>query len=160
MPYNTALVALAGLLGIGGMLVGCQSPAVSLNEPATPPSASKSDSPKVTEDVVLAFDPEGGAEENLDFFTQVMSDSGAGTADQDVIESVEALIEAGFDPSKMSHTAPESQVKLPVDSVSVAVKMDGMCLVAQFTDKWLTTAVATETQSGCLIGKVVSVEID
>jgi hypothetical protein len=38
--------------------------------------------------------------------------------------------------------------------VSFAVAFGGECLIAQFSTSWLTTTVAGELASGCLIGDV------
>jgi hypothetical protein len=60
----------------------------------------------------------------------------------------------------MTHTAVESKIGASVDSVSLAIAFKGECLIAQFSDTWLTTTVAEELASGCLIGEVVKASLE
>jgi len=112
----------------------------------------------VAEEAVYEFIPEGSAEDNLPFFTQVLEDSGAGAPGGELSNALEALIAAGFDPATMSHTAASSKIELPVDSISLAVAFNNQCLIGQFSTTWLETQVALPTPTGCLIGDIVELE--
>jgi hypothetical protein len=60
----------------------------------------------------------------------------------------------------MTHTAVMSKIGASVDSVSLAVAFKGECLIAQFSETWLTTTVADELASGCLIGDVKKASLE
>jgi hypothetical protein len=66
-----------------------------------------------------------------------------------------ALEDLGFVRGSMSHTAPASKIELPADSTSVAIDIAGECLIGQFSEEWVTVAIAPPTASGCLIGDVI-----
>jgi len=137
-PQN--LVAIALLMS--GFITGCTAN----SEPAAEPEISKSPE--------LSFYPTGSASKNLPVFESAMQLSGAGRPSHDIAESIALLVETGFDIEAITHTAIESKIGASVDSVSLAVAFDGQCLIAQFSTSWLTTTVADELASGCLIGDV------
>jgi hypothetical protein len=137
-PQN--LVAIALLMS--GFITGCTAN----SEPAAEPETSKSPE--------LSFYPTGSASKNLPVFESAMQLSGAGRPSHDIAESIALLVETGFDIEAITHTAIESKIGASVDSVSLAVAFDGQCLIAQFSTSWLTTTVADELASGCLIGDV------
>jgi hypothetical protein len=89
-----------------------------------------------------------------------MKESGAGKPNHDLTESIKLLRETGFSIEAMTHTAVESKIGASVDSVSLAIAFKGECLIAQFSDTWLTTTVAEELASGCLIGEVVKASLE
>jgi hypothetical protein len=137
-PQN--LVAIALLMS--GFITGCTAN----SEPAAEPEISKSPE--------LSFYPTGSASKNLPVFESAMQLSGAGRPSHDITESIALLVETGFDIEAITHTVIESKIGASVDSVSLAVAFDGQCLIAQFSTSWLTTTVADELASGCLIGDV------
>jgi hypothetical protein len=118
---------------------------------ATPEQSAEPEGSKAPE---FLFYPTGSASSNLPIFESVMELSGAGRPNHDIAESIALLVETGFDIEAITHTAVESKIGASVDSVSLAVAFDGQCLVAQFSTSWLTTTVADELVSGCLIGDV------
>jgi len=140
------LVAIA--LVLGGFLSGCTAAA----EPTAEPEVSKAPE--------FFFYPTGSAASNLPVFESVMKESGAGKPNHDLTESIELLVETGFDIKAITHTAVESKIGASVDSVSLAAAFKGECLIAQFSNTWLTTKVADEIASGCLIGDVEKASLE
>jgi hypothetical protein len=142
MPNNKPKRLIAVALILSGLVSGCA---------ATPEPAA---APKVSKAPEFNFYPTGSASSNLTVFENVMEVSGAGKPIHDISKSIELLVETGFDIEVITHTAVESKIGASVDSVSLAVAFGGECLIAQFSTSWLTTTVAGELASGCLIGDV------
>jgi hypothetical protein len=140
--------AIAIALVLGGLLTGCTA--------ATEPTAE----PEVSKSPEFFFYPTGSASSNLPVFESVMKESGAGKPNHDISKSIELLVETGFDIEAITHTAVESKIGASVDSVSLAVAFGGECLIAQFSTSWLTTTVADELASGCLIGDVEKASLE
>jgi hypothetical protein len=143
-----AQTAIAIYLVLGGLLTACTA----AEEPTAEPAASKSPE--------LFFYPTGSASSNLLVFESVMKESGAGKPNHDLAKSIELLVETGFDIETITHTAVESKIGATVDSVSLAIAFKGECLIAQFSNTWLTTTVTDELASGCLIGEVVEPSLE
>ena len=144
--FGTLLVLLTGCVGAG-------EPEV-ISEPSqvvTPPAID-------TEEAAPTFEPGGSAEDNFAVFEWTLRESGAGLPQYDVEKIVSALEDLGFDRGSMSHTAPASKIELPADSTSLAIDIAGECLIGQFSDEWVTVAIAPPTPSGCLIGDVILLE--
>ncbi len=139
--------AISIALVLGGLISGCTS-----SDPLSEPEVSKS--PEVF------FYPTGSAASNLPVFESVMKESGAGKPNHDLTESIKLLGETGFSIAAITHTQLETKTRQPPESVSLAVAFKGECLVAQFSDTWLTTTVADELASGCLIGDVVKASLE
>jgi hypothetical protein len=139
--------AIAITLVLVGLLTGCTT-----SEPVSEPEISKSPE--------FFFYPTGSASSNLPVFENVMKESGAGMPNHDLAESIKLLRETGFSIEAMTYTAVESKIGASVDSVSLAIAFKGECLIAQFSDTWLTTTVAEELASGCLIGDVVKASLE
>lgn len=127
---------------VGFLLTGCSS----TSEPAPEPIASAE--PQFT------FFASGTATQNLPIFENALVVSGAGRPGHDLSESVSLLVDTGFDLEAITHTPLDSKIGEPADSVSLAINFGGECLIAQFSSTWLTTKVADETASGCLIGDI------
>jgi riboflavin synthase alpha subunit len=83
-----------------------------------------------------------------------LQESGAGKPGHEISATVSLLVKTGFNIEAMTHTQLETKIGQPAESVSLAVAVQGQCLIAQFSSTWLTTKVADETASGCLIGDV------
>lgn len=139
--------AIAMALILGGFITGCTQAA----EPTAEPEVSMSPE--------FFFYPTGSATSNLPVFESVMKESGAGKPNHEIAESIKLLRETGFSIEAITHTAVESKIGATVDSVSLAIAFKGECLIAQFSDTWLTTTVAEELASGCLIGDVVKASL-
>jgi PBP1b-binding outer membrane lipoprotein LpoB len=148
MPGKKLQRLIAVTLVVIGLVSGCAT----TPEPSAAPEVSKA--PEFT------FYPTGSASSNLPVFENVMEVSGAGKPNHDISKSIELLVETGFDIEAITHTAVESKIGASVDSVSLAVAFGGECLIAQFSTSWLTTTVADELASGCLIGDVEKASLE
>jgi hypothetical protein len=144
--FTHRLVAIAFV--VGGLLTGCTA----TTEPTVEPQVSKSPE--------FVFYPTGSAASNLPVFENVMKISGAGKPNYVLTESLQLLVETGFDIEAITHTAFQSLTGSSVDSVSLAIAFDGQCLIAQFSTSWLTTTVEEELASGCLIGDVEKASLE
>ncbi|MEX2441440.1 MAG: hypothetical protein WD400_02210, partial [Pontimonas sp.] len=87
------------------------------------------------------FYPELKAATNLPHFEYTLTQNGAGSQPVPARELIDALIDAGFPASSIEATPENSQIALPADSVSVAVFIQGECLIGQYTDGWLAVDV-------------------
>lgn len=135
-------------LVLGGFVTGCTA--------ATEPNAK----PEVSKSPEFFFYPTGSASSNLPVFESVMKESGAGKPNHDLAESIKLLGETGFSIEAITHTQLETMTRQQPESVSLAIAFKGECLIAQFSDTWLTTIVAKELASGCLIGDVVKASLE
>lgn len=116
------------------------------NLEADAPDSDSEDAP------VAQFYPDSSAATNAPYFQQVLADLGAGSEQISVDVVREGLVEAGFDPGTIESTPDDSLIALPADSVSVAVSIDGDCLIGQYTASWLVVDVAPVLSSGtCLV---------
>ena len=141
MTVSSVVFIAMGLLAVTGCSNGAPP------KPVPSPTPSKSVAP--------TLDPKGSALKNLVVFQNALSEAGAGTPGHDISLSISSLLEAGFANESISHTTVTSKIGDPSDSVSLAVEFNGECLIGQFSNSWLTTAVVPITESGCLIGDVV-----
>ena len=148
MPNNKPKRLIAVALILSGLVSGCAA----TPEPAAAPEVSKAPE--------FNFYPTGSASSNLPVFENVMEVSGAGKPNHDMAGSIALLVDTGFDIEDITHTAVESKIGASVDSVSLAVAFGGECLIAQFSTSWLTTTVADELASGCLIGDVEKASLE
>lgn len=129
------------------LLVGCSASPIAAPEP------------EVSEEPVYVFYPNGSASQNLPIFEYTLKDTGAGSSGHKLQNSIKALVDAGFELESITHTAVISKTLDSVDSVSLAIDFGGKCLMAQFSNSWLSTAVSEPTVSGCLIGDVESASL-
>lgn len=143
-------------LAVGALLItSCQATQQSLEEESPVSQGPESPPVSVIEEAVYEFIPEGSAEDNLPFFAQVLENAGAGAPGSELTTILDALTTAGFDPATISHTAASSKIELPVDSLSIGVRIKDQCLIGQFSNTWLETQVVPLTLSGCFIGDVI-----
>jgi hypothetical protein len=133
-------VAFALFLSFG--LTGC----------AATPEASPE--PMASVEPQYSFFPTGSANQNLPIFENVLTVTGAGKPGYDISKSIALLVETGFDIDDITHTPVTSKIGEAANSVSLAIALNGECLIAQFSTSWLTTSVTEPTVSGCLIGDV------
>lgn len=133
------------------MLAGC---AMTATPPAPTPSASApvSASPTPAGPTLV---PDGSADDNLPFFTQVMTtvwDEGESVKGRDYVDALE---NAGFDRADMQVTKDKSSVGIPADSIQFSVLWKDECLVGQVgpSVEEPTAIVLPELPTGdCLIG--------
>jgi hypothetical protein len=137
---NSRVNLTISLVIISGFVSACTGPSV------TPPTAEPSASPE------YFFYPNSSASRNLPVFENVLKETGAGAPGHNLQESIVALVDLGFDIEAITHTPVNSKIGEPADSVSLAVLFREKCLIAQFSNAWITTTVAEPIISGCLIG--------
>jgi hypothetical protein len=101
------------------------------------------------------FIPGGSASRNLPFFQMVLEESGAGGPTNDLTQTITNLVDAGFNVEDITYTPAKTKINISSDSVSVAIEINGECLIGQYSSSWLTTTVTEPTVSGCLIGQVI-----
>lgn len=152
--YSTLLIG-AVAAGLGG----CAPAGVTADQVTPTPSdaASQETEPDLVPEEPAQLIPDGGAEANLPFFSEVLRQFSAGT---EVVEGrpvVDALVAAGFDRAAMQVSFDESKTGLVADSILVSVLLGGECLIGQVitADRSTFTTIApalTEGQNLCLIG--------
>lgn len=139
---------------LGMALVGC-TPTATPEPTQSPTTTTATPTPTATPtDPVLV--PDGSAEDNLPLFTAVMN---AVYARNDATKGrpyIDALVEAGFDKSRMQLTRDKTSVGNEADSIQFSVLWGDECLVGQIgpSVRTPTAAVVPELPSGgCLIGQ-------
>lgn len=152
---RAVLLPTSALLFASVALVGCTSGATNGGpvETTTAAEATPTQAPE--------FVPDGGAEVNHAYFDatlkQVLSENpGAGSKDL-----VNALVDAGFDKSKMEVTSDKTPIGLDTTFVIVSVHMpDNMCLLGERgPDGRYASLVSKPISSGkCQLAK--SIDID
>lgn len=74
-------------------------------------------------------------------------------------EAVDLLLEAGFEADQIEFTPDTSLIQLPADSVTVAIRIEEECIIAQWGSDWYASSVepvlVTET---CLLGATESLD--
>lgn len=124
------------------------APPLSLTEEIAPPA--RIEEPII--EVPMRFSPDMSAEEARPVMEAVLGAAFAGDGRIDRERALEALVSAGFPEGTIESTDENSQVKLPVDSLSVAVAINGECVVGQFSKTWLVVEVESMFDDGsCLI---------
>ncbi|MFJ4039025.1 DUF6993 domain-containing protein [Microbacterium sp. NPDC090007] len=153
-----AVLALAAVLG----LAGCTSespvpaPSASTDQPAPEvqsPSAAASSS---AGPAAPALVPDGSAEDNLPFFSQVVAGVWSGPDQVSGRAYVDALAAAGFDKTAMQVTADYSTIGNAAESIEFSVRLEEDCLVGQVGPSIgdpVTTVLPGLSSGGCLIGQ-------
>jgi hypothetical protein len=124
-------------------------------EPTTS-SVSPNPSPTSTGDAGPALLPEGTAEENLPFFTEIVQDVWAGPDPLAGRSYIDALVAAGFDRGAMQVTADQSTVGNPAESIQFSVRWGDECLIGQVGPATGDPVAVVEpglTDGGCLVGR-------
>lgn len=103
------------------------------------------------------FYPEGTAEQNLPYFTEVMRVFSVGGEPVEGVSVVNAVAGAGFDKAVMQVSHDRSKTDLVADHIMVSVLMGSDCLLGQVitADRTFFTAVERAVgpeQNICLIG--------
>jgi hypothetical protein len=145
--------------GAALILSGCQS--ASSDDPAS----VAPDTPDAIEEVeevelIPEFYPNGDARENqpyIDYVVQGVVSSANELVDGMLV--VEALEEAGFDRASMELTPRTSLIALPADSTSLAIKIDDVCVITQWSATWYASSLEPVLVTGtCLLGDTVSLD--
>lgn len=77
------------------------------------------------------FIPDGSAEDNLPYFTEVLRTFSAGSEPVQGAPIVQAVAEAGFDKTAMQVSFDQSKTSLPADNIFVSVRIGSDCLIGQ-----------------------------
>ncbi|GAA1321333.1 DUF6993 domain-containing protein [Leucobacter albus] len=145
------LVAVTGAVLLAAGLASC-----SLLEGPTPATPERPTPAPPAEPAV--FVPGGTAEENLPFFTQVLTDYAAGEQPVQGQPLVDAVAAGGFDKADMQVSFDQSKTNLVADSIYVAVRSGETCLIGQIaTDSREVAAEAVAAvgpeRNVCMIGE-------
>ncbi|MFT4305792.1 MAG: hypothetical protein QM604_02750 [Microbacterium sp.] len=152
-PPRPALLAaaVAGVL----LLAGC-SPS-----PEVTPTDTASVTPTETA-TPIALVPDGTAEDNLPYFTQIVEQVWAGPDQVAGRAYIDALTAAGFDTSKMQVTNDESTVGNPAESIQFSVLWGDECLLGQVGpatgDPVTTVQPALLDDTTCLVGDTRTID--
>lgn len=144
-------VAAVGVLALtAGLLAGC-----ALLEGPTP-ETPKRDTPAPPE-VAPELVPDGSAEDNLPYFTEVLRSFSAGDQPVQGVPVVDAVAGAGFDRAAMQVSFDESKTGLPADNIFVSVRIGADCLIGQVVAADRSFAAEAKPAVGpaqdvCLIG--------
>lgn len=142
-------------------LVGCTGeqtapvPSGAAEAPSTE-GASTAPTPDETSAAPIALVPGGTAQQNLAFFTQVVTGVWNGPDQVAGRAYIDALSSAGFDKGQMQVTPDESTIGNPAESIEFSVRMGEACLVGQVgpsVGNVVTTVLPGLSSGGCLIGQ-------
>lgn len=151
MRRSRMAVATAAALAVGGLLVGCTGQPM----PVPTTSASRSPTPSPTPTAKPpAFHPDGTAAANQQYFDYVNLQWNRGSGMSDGRNIVDNLVRAGFTKADMEVTFDQTALDLPVDSIQVAVRVKGECLIGGFSNSGYTGILAPMLGTGtCLVGE-------
>jgi hypothetical protein len=150
------ILALTGTLSLF-LLAGCTPGPEPVETPTAsavmtaPPSAA----PTPTTPPAAALVPEGTAEENFPFFTDVVTSVWQGPDKVAGRAYVDALTAAGFDRGAMQLTPDKTTVGDPVESLQFSVRWGGECLLGQVwpgASEPVTTIGTALSGDICLLG--------
>jgi hypothetical protein len=101
----------------------------------------------------------GTAEDNLPYFTAVVSALLSAEPDASGRDIVDHLAQSGFDKSSMELTADTTAVGLEADNLQFSVRMNGGCLIGQEGNVGLHTVTAPLLATGtCLVGNTRAID--
>jgi len=135
-----------------GALSACTAPTASQGSV----EQEQTDAPTPTatsEPTAAAYDPEGGAAGNKEYFRSVtralLNDDPTPTGRK----LIDNLVDAGFDKSTMELTPDKTSIGLDADAIEFSVQFGDECLIGQQASFGLTVIVADVLDSGtCLVG--------
>lgn len=145
----TAIVLLAGCVQ-GGDAVGSDAPTAA-------PTATVPETPATPD--ALALQPDGTAEDNLEYFTSVVTGFLAASPDANGRDIIDHLVAAGFTKADMELTADTTAVGLEADNIQFSVRMNGSCLIGQNGNVGVHTVTAPLLATGtCLVGNTRAID--
>lgn len=152
-PAGPALVVTL----LATLVAGCQA------SPTEEPGGSAIlDNPDIDKEVIVIvpdFFPDGSAGDNLPYLDYVLQTAGAGQGGVESLEAVRVLEEAGFDRADIEITSDRTALRLPAESITVAIVIDGECAIGQWSSEWYSSAVQPLLGSGtCLLGDTLSLD--
>ncbi|MET0735782.1 MAG: hypothetical protein ABWY55_09090 [Microbacterium sp.] len=146
-------LVISGLVCISAM-TACTNADPDAAPSATRSATSPAPSPSVAP--VPALVPDGSAEENLAFFSSIVSTVWASPAQAQGRAYIDALVAAGFDKAAMQVTNDTSTVGNAAESIQFSVLWDDECLVGQVgpsTGAPVAVVVPALAEGTCLIGE-------
>lgn len=151
---NRVCGSIAVLAGTAALMVGLSSCAILEGpSPETPVRTSP-----VIPDAPLELVPGSTADENLEYFQQILSEYSAGEQPIEGQPIVDAIAAAGFDKADMQVSHDFSRTQLTADSIFVAVRLADTCLLGQLVTENREWAAHADEAAGpdnniCLIGE-------
>lgn len=110
-------------------------------------------------DIPDTFDGSATPEANRALFVAVLEDVGAGSGTTATADVLEALGKSGFPLVDTTYTNPATQIEFPADSISIAIALDDICLIGQYSTKWVTSSIQPSLDNGrCLLGDVLAAQ--
>ncbi|MDP3208874.1 MAG: hypothetical protein Q8M65_06975 [Rhodoglobus sp.] len=154
---RTALAfTLAG--GLALTLAGCVGESMPI--PTYTPTSTVSPTPSVpATPTVPQFHPGGTAAANQQYFDYVNQGWSATYGMSDGRSIVDNLVAAGFTKADMEVTDDTTAINIPVDAIQVAVRIQGACLIGQFSAAGYAGIIGPMLGSGtCLVGKTITID--
>lgn len=154
-PRPVALAA-AALAASATLLTGC-----ALLEGPTPATPEREAVPVPEE--APEFFPDGSAEDNLPYFTEVLRDYVDGDGAVRGAPIVDAVVDAGFDVDDMQVSFDRTKTNLDADNIFVSVRIDADCLIGQVVADDRSFVAEVEPAVGpdgdlCLIGETRAID--
>lgn len=140
-------------------LAGCTGPAP-IPSPTASPVASETPSAAPTP-TGPALVPEGSAEDNLPFFSELVTQVWNGPDQVSGRAYIDTLVSAGFDKSAMQVTEDVSTVGNPAESIQFSVRWGEECLIGQVgpaTGNPVAVVADGLPDGGCLLGKTRAID--
>jgi hypothetical protein len=141
------------------LLAGCSTgqPVAEPSAPASTPTDAASATPETP--APLALDAAGTAEDNIAYFTSVVTGFLGGSPDANGRDIIDHLVASGFDKAEMELTADTTAVGLEADNIQFSVRMNGTCLIGQNGNVGVHTITAPLLATGtCLVGNTRAID--
>ncbi len=149
-------VAFTGVLAIA--LSGCGNAPMPV--PTYEPSSTASPTPSPTPTAkVPKFHPDGTAAANQQYFDYINAGLQRRLKMSDSQTIVNTLVAAGFVKADMEVTDGATALNIPADAIQVSVKIQGVCLIGQFSNSGYAGIIAPLLGSGnCLVGNTITID--
>lgn len=151
------LVIAAGVV----MLAGCTGTPPAPSPTSTPPVVA-SETPRATPTPTgPALVPEGSAEDNLPFFSELVAQVWNGPDQVSGRAYIDTLVAAGFDKSAMQVTEDRSTVGNAAESIQFSVQWGEECLIGQVgpaTGSPVAIVADALPDGGCLLGRTRTID--
>jgi hypothetical protein len=142
-----AVLLLAGC--VGGTPTSSESPTTQPSEPTE--TVAPVEPP--------ALDPAGSAEDNLEYFTMVVTDFLASAPEAQGREIIDHLASVGFDKAQMEVTPDATAIGLDADNIQFSVRINDSCLIGQNGNVGIHTLAAPVLATGtCLVGDTRAID--
>lgn len=157
VPGVRLAAATAAALGAVLLLAGCVGGTAQPSPTPTPEQSDSAEAPATA--APLALDPEGSADDNLEYFTSVVTEFLASAPDSGGREIIDQLVSVGFDKASMEVTADTTAVGLEADNIQFSVRINDSCLIGQNGNVGIHTVAAPILATGsCLVGETRAID--